>query len=78
MFNPYKSLKCAMAEPKFLQLDGKGGTAELEVGLKQTIVYKQGGAPDALEFIVTMGLRRPEERTSWRIEKLNSVLKPKP
>ena len=78
MFNQYKSLKCEMAEPKYLQLDGKAGTAQVEMGLKQLIQYQSGGAPDALEFVVTMTISRPEERTSWRIEKLLSVRKPKP
>jgi hypothetical protein len=76
-FDQYKALKCAIGEPKYSKLDGKAGTAELEVEVKQTNQYKTGGAPQVLEFMVTMTLSRPEEMTTWRIVKLLSVQKPK-
>jgi hypothetical protein len=73
-----KALKCAIGEPKYSKLDGKIGTAELVVEVKQTNNYRTGGAPEVLEFNVTMILSRPEERTNWRIVKLQSDRKPKP
>jgi hypothetical protein len=78
-FEPYRSLKCTMAEePKYASLDGTKGTAQLEVGVKQMIEYRRGDAPEAMEFITTMTLSRPEARTTWRIVKLQSIRKPKP
>ena len=78
-FEPYKALKCAMAEePKYASLDGTKGTAQLEVGVKQMIEYRRGDAPEAMELITTMTLSRPEARTTWRIVKLQTIRKPKP
>ena len=77
-FALYKSLRCTMEAPKFLQLDGTKGTAQVEVGVKQTSEYRRGGTPEVEDFITTMTLSRPEARTTWRIAKLVSVVKPKP
>jgi len=77
-FVSYKSLRCTMEAPKFLQLDGTKGTAQVEVGVKQTWEYRRGGTPEVQDFITTMTLSRPEARTTWRIAKLVSVVKPKP
>lgn len=76
IFEPYKSLRCVMEEPRFIQLDGVKGTAQVEVVVKQTLEDRRGGAPEVRDVITTMTLSRPAERSQWRIAKLQSVPKP--
>src|SRR5207244_1289696 len=76
-FRQYKSNKCTLAgAPKLLLLDAIGGTAKLEVGVKQIIEMQSGGAPKTLETIAMMTLSRPEVRSTWRIGSV--AYKPKP
>ncbi len=67
-FRQYKSLKCTITgPPEFVQLDAVAGTAKVEVGVKQIIEMKSGGAPKTVETIAETTLLRPEDRSSWRI-----------
>jgi len=78
-FRQYKSLKCMLTgPPEFVQLDAVAGTAKVEVGVKQTIEMRSGGAPKTLETIAETTLSRPELRSSWRIGNVVHKAKPKP
>jgi hypothetical protein len=78
-FRQYKSLKCTTTgPPEFVQLDADAdaGTAKVEVGVKQVIEMKSGGAPRTVETIAETTLSRPTLRSPWLIG--NVVHKPKP
>jgi hypothetical protein len=79
-FRQYKSLKCTItAPPEFIELnaDGNVGTARVNVGVKQILEMKSGGAPKTLETIAETTLLRPELRSAWRISKVVHKAKPK-
>ena len=78
-FRQYKSLTCTIAgPPEFVELDATGGTAKIEVGMKQVIETRSGGAPKIMELIVEAGLLRPDDRSLWRIGTAVHKTKPKP
>jgi hypothetical protein len=77
-FRQYKTLKCAITgAPEFIQLDAIVGTARVDVGMKQTIEMRSGGAPRVSETIATTALTRPEARSFWRISSVTHKPKPK-
>jgi serine/threonine protein kinase len=77
-FRQYRSNKCTLAgEPKFVQLDADAGTAKIEVGMKQILEMRSGGAPRISETIAETTLSRPALRTAWRIATVKHRAKPK-
>jgi hypothetical protein len=78
-FREYKSLKCAVTEPKFDRLDARpAGGAQVKVDMKQTIQMKVGGQPKVYETIVTIVVSRIDLRSPWFIDRVNAEEKPKP
>ena len=76
-YRQYKSMKCATTPPEFVQLDADTGSAQVKVGLKQTLEMKSGGAPKVYETIASLKLLRPELRSSWFIGTMLHETKPK-
>jgi serine/threonine protein kinase len=71
-----KSVECTFTSPpEFQELDPEGGTATVEVGVKQAFDMKVGGTQKQ-ETIATMKLARPQARGAWRIDSM--VHRPKP
>jgi hypothetical protein len=80
-FRDYKSLKCAITEkPEFelLTINPTGsGSAQVKVGLKQTIEMRTGGAPQVKETIVRLIMSRLDRQSAWLIDRINAEEKPK-
>ena len=79
-FKEYKSLKCTItAPPEYDRLDARpAGGAQIKFGMKQVIQMKSGGAPQAVETIVTMVVSRTDLRSDWLIDRVQHEPKPKP
>ena len=80
-FRQYKSLKCAVTEPKFLLVQASGadgaGSAQVKFEMKQTLVSKSGGAPEVHETIVTLRTSRKTNLNPWLIDGVEHEAKPK-
>jgi len=80
-FKEYKSLKCLLAaEPlEYMAFDASepAGVARLKFGMKQIIQWDSGGAPKALDLIVTMLVSRKNFQSDWLINEVNATEKPK-
>jgi hypothetical protein len=80
-FQFYKSLKCAWtSEPKYnrfdIGADNGSASAQVEIGMKQTVQLQGGGAPKAPpETIVTIDLSRFDRRSSWKFDDMRAVEK---
>jgi hypothetical protein len=53
------------------------GVARLKFGMKQIIQWDSGGAPKALDLIVTMLVSRKNFQSDWLINEVNATEKPK-
>jgi len=78
-FKEYKSLKCTLTgQPEYDRLDASGaGAAQFKVGMKQVVEMRSGGAPKAIETIVTVVVSRKDFQSEWRIDRLRHDEKPK-
>jgi hypothetical protein len=79
-FREYKSLKCTVTSPPEYDLlnSGPNGAAQIRFGMKQAMVFKVGGQPDAQETIVSMHLSRGPFQSDWTIDSAKHAAKPKP
>ena len=79
-FRQYKSLQCSVAAPpEFMRLDsGEAGLAQVKFGMKQVVQMRSGGAPQTVETIVTMTMTRMSYKSTWLIDRVDYVSKPKP
>jgi hypothetical protein len=74
-FDDYKTMECTLASPpEFSELDAVGGSATVQVGIKQVVKYKIG--KDAVvNWATTLMLVRPEPRGKWFID--DAINKPR-
>jgi hypothetical protein len=81
LFRQYKSIKCAVTEPKFVLLEASGsngaGSAQLTFEMKQTLDSESGGAPKVHETIATMRTSRKSNLHPWLIDGMEHEAKPK-
>ena len=78
-FRQYRSNKCTVTAgaPEFLELNATTGIAKIQVGMKQVLEMRSGGAPETYETIAEITMSRPELRTSWVIVRAKHTPKPK-
>jgi hypothetical protein len=80
-FRQYKSLKCTITDkPEFelLSINPTGsGSAQVKVGMKQTIEMRSGGAPQVKELIVRLIMSRLDRQSPWLIDRIRAEEKPK-
>lgn len=78
-FKEYKSLKCSLSSPpEYDRLDARPeGAAQVKFGMKQAVDMKSGGAPKALDLLVTMVVSRKDFQSAWLIDRVTVEEKPK-
>jgi len=78
-FKEYKSLKCTPSSPpEYDRLDASpAGAAQVKFGMKQAVEMKSGGAPKALDLLVTMVVSRKGFQSAWLIDRVTVEEKPK-
>ncbi len=53
------------------------GAAQLKFGMKQAVEMRSGGAPKALDLMVTMVVSRKDFQSPWLIDRVTVEEKPK-
>ena len=78
-YKEYKSLKCQVtAPPEYDRIDASAaGGAQFKIGMKQVVQMRSGGAPDALDLMVTMVVSRKDFQSPWLIDRVSYEVKPK-
>lgn len=72
----YKSVQCKFGDPKFLAVDGAGGTVKVEAELKRTYDHTVTGI-EVSEQIVTMTFIRSKRESPWFMDAVTYKPKPK-
>jgi serine/threonine protein kinase len=74
-FRQYKTMQCTLTgPPEYQELDAVGGTAKLQVGVKQAYDLKVGGEKTS-NLTAHLALTRPEPRGDWFIDSARVVVK---
>ena len=74
-FRQYKAMQCTLTgPPEYQELDPIGGTAKLQVGIKQAYDLKVGGEKVS-NLTAHLALSRPQPRGDWFIDAARHVIK---